>query len=143
MSLLDAIQAAKATGEYNHFIHAIPYFKFLGIQLRDTEAGPLCILPHSPTHIGNPRLPAIHGGVVGALLESAAILHLVWSRETVEVPKTINLSIDYLRSAKPVDTFARGIATKHGRRVANVRVEAWQDDPARPVAAANAHFLLA
>jgi acyl-coenzyme A thioesterase PaaI-like protein len=60
----------------------------------------------------------------------------------VLVPKTITITIDYLRSARPVDTFARGIVTKQGRRVANVRVEAWQEDPAQPVAAANAHFLV-
>jgi acyl-coenzyme A thioesterase PaaI-like protein len=37
---------------------------------------------------------------------------------------------------------ARGTVVKQGRRVANVRVEAWQGDPDRPVAAAHAHFIL-
>ena len=58
------------------------------------------------------------------------------------VPKTINITVEYLRSGKPQDTFARAVFTKHGRRVANVRAYAWQDDPTKPVAAANAHFLL-
>jgi acyl-coenzyme A thioesterase PaaI-like protein len=58
------------------------------------------------------------------------------------VPKIVNLSVDYLRPALALDTFARGTVIKQGRRVANVRVEAWQNDPARPVAAAHAHFLL-
>lgn len=137
------VQRAKNTGDYNSFIAAIPYFAFLGLRLEAGKEGPICILPANEKLIGNPRLPALHGGVVGALLESAAIIHLIWQQETVVVPKTINLSVDYLRSAKPVETFARGIVTKHGRRVANVRVEAWQDDSARPVAAAKAHFLLA
>ncbi|WP_290818359.1 PaaI family thioesterase [Ferrovibrio sp.] len=84
----------------------------------------------------------MHGGVVGALLESAAIVQLIWSADADRIPKIIDLQVDYLRSARPVETFARAIITKHGRRVANVRAEAWQDDPARPVAAAHAHFLL-
>ncbi|MSP52245.1 MAG: PaaI family thioesterase, partial [Alphaproteobacteria bacterium] len=62
--------------------------------------------------------------------------------ETGSIPKTINMSIDYLRPGRPLDTFARGSVTKQGRRIVNVRVEAWQDAPDRPIAAANAHFLL-
>ena len=36
--------------------------------------------------------------------------------------------VDYLRSGRPVDTHARAIVTRQGRRVTNVRVEAWQED---------------
>jgi acyl-coenzyme A thioesterase PaaI-like protein len=96
----------------------------------------------SQSLIGNPILPAIHGGTVGALLESAAIFKLVWEIRSIAVPKTINITVDYLRSARVVDTHARAIITKHGRRVANVQVRAWQADEAKPVAAAHAHFLL-
>ena len=87
-------------------------------------------------------LPALHGGTLGALLESTAIFHLLWEAETLFLPKTITLTIDYLRSGRPVDTFARGVITKQGRRVVNVRAEAWQDDPARPIAIGNGHFLI-
>src|SRR3546814_10671692 len=54
----------------------------------------------------------LHGGVVGALLVSASIVHLVWSAETDTIPKIIDLSVDYLRSARPVETFASAIITK-------------------------------
>ena len=142
MSLAPAIAEAKRTGDYQAVVSAIPYNAFLGLRLERTTKGPLCILAPDPKLIGNPLLPALHGGVVGALLESAAILQLMWAHETVHVPKTIDISVDYLRSAGPVETYAQGIVTKHGRRVANVRVEAWQDDRNRLVAAAHAHFLL-
>jgi acyl-coenzyme A thioesterase PaaI-like protein len=92
--------------------------------------------------IGNPTIPALHGGTLGALLESAAIFELLWASETVVLPKTITFTVDYLRSGAPVDTHARGIVIRHGRRVANVRVEAWQEDRARPIATAHAHFLV-
>ena len=58
------------------------------------------------------------------------------------MPKTINITVDYLRSARLVDTHARAMITKHGRRVANVQVRAWQGDESKPIAAAHAHFLL-
>ncbi|MCC6522604.1 MAG: PaaI family thioesterase [Polyangiaceae bacterium] len=92
--------------------------------------------------IGNPALPALHGGAIGALLESTAIFQILWDAETIVLPKTVNITVDYLRSGRPLDTFARGIITKHGRRVVNVRVEAWQEDRTRPIALANGHFLI-
>jgi uncharacterized protein (TIGR00369 family) len=142
VKLTEAIAAAKASGDLAPALAAIPYMRFLGLTVRDSAEGLLCILPADPKLIGNPMLPALHGGVVGALLESAAILQLLWTQEAKRVPKTIDLSIDYLRSARPVETYALARVTKLGRRVANVRAEAWQEDPSRPVAAAHGHFLL-
>lgn len=143
MSLLDAVRRAKETGDASHVVSAIPYFRFLGLEVGRDELGSFCRLPEDPRLIGNPRLPALHGGVVGALLESAAIVELIMASEAEILPKTINITIDYLRSARPILTFARGSVTKHGRRVANVLVEAWQEDRNKPVAAAHAHFLIA
>ncbi len=80
--------------------------------------------------------------MLGALLESTAIFQLMWETEVIVLPKTITLTVDYLRPGRPVDTYARGILTRQGRRVANVRVEAWQDDRSRPIAVASAHFLI-
>lgn len=138
------IAEARAKHNFAPFLAAVPYLRFLGLSVTpgDSENELICVLPRDPKLIGNARLPALHGGVVGALLESAAIVQLIWSAETDHIPKIIDLQVDYLRSARPVETYARAIVTKHGRRVANVRAEAWQDDPARPVAAAHAHFLL-
>ncbi len=92
--------------------------------------------------IGNTFLPAIHGGTLGAMLEMAAIFHLLWETETETVPKIVNITVDYLRSARPLDVIAAAKVTKQGRRMVNVFVEAWQDDRAKPVATAQAHFLV-
>jgi uncharacterized protein (TIGR00369 family) len=99
-------------------------------------------LAFKPSNIGNPRVPALHGGVVGAFLETTAILQLLLSQESQELPKIINITVDYLRPASPVDTFAEGLITRQGRRIANVAVEAWQDRRERLVATANCRFLL-
>jgi acyl-coenzyme A thioesterase PaaI-like protein len=92
--------------------------------------------------IGNATRGALHGGTIGALLESTAILQTLWEAETVALPKIVTITIDFLRSGRPADTFARGTITKKGRRVVNVGVEAWQEDRKRPIARANAIFLL-
>jgi acyl-coenzyme A thioesterase PaaI-like protein len=142
MSITEAVAMARQTGEYQNVIDSIPYMRFLGLTVSGDEDGPIVTMPGSDHIIGNPVLPAIHGGVVGAFLESTAIMHLIWARESQQVPKIVNLTIDYLRSARVVDTHAQAIITKHGRRIANIRIEAWQTDRAKPVAAAHAHFLL-
>lgn len=121
---------------------AIPYARSLGVKLEADEHGLVCVLPFRDEIVGNDRLPAIHGGVVGAFLELTALLGLVEQSEDGAIPKPINFSIDYLRSAGPHETRGRAEIVKHGRRIANVRVVAWQDDPEKPVASGVGNFLL-
>ena len=136
------IDEARRTDDPNRIFEATPYAEFLGISIEIVDSGYVCHLAFRDEHIGNPILPALHGGVTGALLESAAIFHLVWDLNATSIPKTINLSIDYLRPGRAVDTYASGVVTKQGRRVSNVRVEAWQEARDKPIAAAHGHFLL-
>jgi uncharacterized protein (TIGR00369 family) len=132
----------RETGSFEEVIAAIPYARFLGLSVALQDGDPITTMRGAKRLIGNPLLPALHGGTVGALLESAAIFKLIWVTKSVNVPKTINITVDYLRSARVVDTHARASITKHGRRIANVHVWAWQTDEAKPVASAHAHFLL-
>ncbi len=136
------IAAARAAGDPNAILEAIPYARFLDITAALDGDDPVACMNFSPRIVGNPMLPAIHGGTIGGLLETTAILKLLWMQETVRVPKTITITVDYLRSAGPKDTRARAAVTKLGARIANVKAFAWQDDPARPVAGANANFML-
>jgi acyl-coenzyme A thioesterase PaaI-like protein len=136
------VDECKRTGDMAPLVNLIPYARFMGIGARLEDDGLVGIMSYSDHLIGNPALPALHGGTLGALLESTAAFQLLWEADTVVLPKTINLTVDYLRSGEPRDTRARGVITRHGRRVANVRVEAWQEDPARPIALAYAHFLI-
>lgn len=142
MSLVDRLAEAKRTGDYQGLLDAVPYSRLLGLTAAIDGGELITTMRYADHLIGNPALPALHGGALGALLESAAIFELLWRAETVVLPKTITITVDYLRSGGPVDTHARGIVTRHGRRVANVRVEAWQADRAAPVATAHAIFLV-
>jgi len=126
----------------NRTLDIIPYARFLGVEAERTDGVLECVLPFRQEIVGNAALPAVHGGVLGAFLELTALLRLLDENAGGPVPKPITFSIDYLRSAGPLPTRARAEIFKLGRRIANVRVVAWQDDRSRPVVAGNGKFLL-
>lgn len=139
---------------------AVPYNRFLGVRFDRLGDELTARLPFSEPLIGNPFLPALHGGATGAFLEITALMQLAWDRAWVimeeggeaatevltghfpPMPKTIDITIDYLRSGRPRETFARARTQKSGRRVANLHVEAWQDARERPIAMLRGNFLM-
>jgi len=142
MTLIERLTEAKRAGDYQALYEAIPYARFLGLSATQDGDQLITTMRFGDHLIGNPTIPALHGGTLGALLESAAIFELLWRAETIVLPKTITLTVDYLRSGAPVDTHARSVVTRQGRRVTNVRMEAWQTDRSTPVATAHAIFLV-
>ena len=142
MTLADAIQQKPNVETLQLWLEKVPYAVFLGIkaELRDNEI--LFILPEDKKLTGNPSLPAIHGGVVGAFMEQAAAFHLISKMENPVLPKIINFSLDYLRPAMLRDTYAQCTLTRQGRYIANLSIIAWQERVDRPNAIARAHFLL-
>jgi uncharacterized protein (TIGR00369 family) len=128
----------------DEILHNIPYARFLGVRGELAGDELTLVLPYSDHLIGNPTVPAIHGGVLGALMEIAAIAQLSIAQTDAgnggRRPRPIDITVQYLRSARPVDTFARAQLRRIGRRIANVHVEAWQDARAAPVATLHGHF---
>lgn len=140
--IADILRQVRQTGEYRLLTDVIPYTRFLGIGVENTTGEVLCRMRFSPMLIGNSSLPALHGGTLGALLESAAIFELLLRTQEERVPKIISITVDFLRSGRPQDTLAKATITRLGRRVANLQVQAWQEDRGKPIASANALFLL-
>lgn len=136
------VEASKESKNWQQLFDIIPYFSYLGLRLENRDGSLICILPEDKKFIGNPTLPALHGGVVGAFLESTALVHLFATQEVTRLPKIINITVEYLRSGKPIETYAEAVITKPGRRVANMRIEAWQGNRKKPIAAAHANFLV-
>lgn len=124
-------------------LRRIPYAQFLGFSLIGDGSDVIGRMAFSEHLIGNPIAYALHGGTLAALLEFTATCKLLSLSPELQLPKIITISVDYLRSGRPLDTYARATVTKQGRRVANVHVVAYQDDISRPIATANSHFLLA
>ena len=143
MNFREKFQLMRASGDFSGLQDAVPYARFMGISADAEEGRVITTMAYADRLIGNTVLPALHGGTLAALLEMAAIFQIAYEIDTQAMPKTVTLTIDYMRSGAARDTYARARATRIGRRVANVRAEAWQDDPERPIAAANVNFLLA
>ena len=140
-------------------VSGIPYMQYLGVRFDRRGDELTAVLPYDDKLIGNPMLPALHGGVTAAFLEMTAVVSLSWSYlwEDIEsgaleldadapqlprLPKTVDFSVDYLRSGLPRDAYARARINRAGRRYASVHVEGWQDNRGRLFAQATGHFVM-
>jgi uncharacterized protein (TIGR00369 family) len=126
---------------------AVPYVGFLGIRFDRMGDELTAVLPFRDMLVGNPRLPAIHGGVTAAFLEVTAIIELAFGLgkdggDRLILPKTIDLTVDYLRPGLARAAYARATVNRSGRRYASVHVEAWQDSRDRLFAQGTGHFLM-
>jgi acyl-coenzyme A thioesterase PaaI-like protein len=139
---------------------AVPYIGFLGIEFERRGDELTAIMPFKQELIGNPLLPALHGGATAAFLEITAVMTLNWAHlwddleagkldlenaapaDLPRLPKTVDFTVDYLRTGLPRDAYARARITRAGRRYASVQVEAWQDNRERLYAQAMGHFVM-
>jgi uncharacterized protein (TIGR00369 family) len=133
---------SQSSDQLDALLAGIPYAQYLGVRAELAGDEMTAILPFAPHLIGNPMLPAIHGGVLGAFMEMTALAQLSILQGLSRQPKPIDISVEYLRSARGLTTYARADIRKIGRRIANVHVEAWQDTRATPIALLRGHFLL-
>jgi uncharacterized protein (TIGR00369 family) len=124
------------------FLDRIPYARFLGLETRAAGDELTVVMPFADRLIGNPVLPALHGGSTAALLELTAMAQAERLLPRVRAPRPINVTVAYLRSGRPADVFARARINRAGRRVAHVLAEAWQEDRTQPIASLTAHFLM-
>jgi len=141
-------------------VEGVPYTRFIGVAFDRRGDELTAVMNFDEKLIGNPFLPALHGGAIASFLEVTAIVGLSWQslwdeietgRITVEeltpdtmprLPKTIDFTVDYLRSGLPRDAYARARVNRSGRRYASVHVEAWQDNRDKLFAQATGHFLM-
>lgn len=120
----------------------IPHAPALGMKyLPQSDNKHVFYLPFDDTLVGNTFIPALHGGVVAAFMESAALFQLLLEHSNAErLPKIIDFNIDYLRAAGPHNSFAHAEVARIGRRVALMHIRCWQDDYERPCALARAQY---
>jgi len=120
-------------------IVAVPYYGFLGLRAAVIDHHVMVVLPGADRHVGDAVRRSVHGGVLAAFLEAAAQLrlHVLDSRRSV---MSVDFTSAFLREAATTDTFASPQLVRVGRRFAHVRVDAWQTDPAHPVAVGNGTF---
>ena len=123
-------------------LDTVPYCRHLGIGGELQEGRVRLTMPFAPHLVGNPMLPALHGGVIGSLLESAAIAQVMCDLGPGSKPRPVDITVDYLRSGRALQSYAQARIAKQGRRVVNVHAEIWQEDESKPIAALRGHFLI-
>lgn len=138
----EILRYTRETGDFSQLIASIPYASHIGLQCDRFGDDMIFRLPAKEQNLGNPILPAIHGGVIGGFMELSAAIYLMLAQETHCMPRIVNFSLDYLRAGLNQETYAECQLTRQGNRVANVMITAWQKSRSRPIATARAHFLL-
>ncbi|MCC4831422.1 PaaI family thioesterase [Shewanella sp. 1_MG-2023] len=142
LNVHDIVKRAIDLNDYSYLLAKVPYTQFIGMSVNRFGDEMVFKLPQKDDNIGNPILPAIHGGVIAGFMEMSAIVQLMVFMQAKKVPKIIDFSIDYLRAGLHQDTFAECKITRQGRRVAHVTINCWQTNRKQLIATARAHFLL-
>jgi acyl-coenzyme A thioesterase PaaI-like protein len=136
------LEQARQDREPQQILDLIPYSSFIGVQAKIEDKRILYFMPEQHSNIGNPSLPAIHGGVIGGFMELSAAIELLYNLDIEKIPRVADFSLDYLRPGRYQTTYASCSVLRHGKKLVNVSVMAWQDSPDKPIATARCHFLV-
>ena len=111
----------------------VPFNGFVGLEFREVTAKHVQLeLPHRPEHIGDPTRPALHGGALAMLADTAGGTLVLAATESGDKVSTLDMRIDYLRPADLETTFADATLVRLGRRAAVVRIHVWQPNHTEP-----------
>ena len=143
---LDAVnvvlESARKDASPQQILDFIPYSSFIGAQAKMDGVQVLYWLEKRASNIGNPSLPAIHGGVIGGFLELSAAIEILYTLDVGAVPKVVDFSLDYLRPGRYKTIYASCTVLRQGKKLVNVTASAWQDSPDKLIATARCHFLV-
>jgi acyl-coenzyme A thioesterase PaaI-like protein len=119
----------------------VPYVQMLGFDVTWEATGLLGHLPFAEHLIGNPLVPALHGGVIAALLHFTAAAQLMLETQSETIPQILTCTIEYLGSPDLQDSHASATVISQSRRFANLRASATQPYSGKLIAAATMQFL--
>jgi uncharacterized protein (TIGR00369 family) len=97
----------------------IPFNKWLGMKVEHLERGHLTVsIPWREEIVGDPTVPALHGGVIGAVADAAGGI-AIWSmlENAASRVSTVDLRIDYLRPGKQEKLMAVATVLRTGPRL--------------------------
>ena len=106
----------------------IPFNRFLGLQCEALGPGKATLrMPFREELIGAPHRPALHGGTLSALADTAGGAALFSDVDLDARISTIDLRIDYLRPGRLDDVWAEAKVVRRGNRVGVTRITVWQN----------------
>ena len=125
------------------FVEVAPHSKLLGMKFIAVDKGRATLsLPYNKKLIGDPRTRVLHGGAITSLLDQVSGLAAIAGFDDLGMVATLNISIDYMRPAKPGETIiAQAHCYKATRHVAFVRAIAHDGDDSDPVATCQGKFM--
>lgn len=103
----------------------IPFNRFLGMRVSELGEGRARIdIPFREEFIGDPLRPALHGGVISALVDTCGGAALWTSIDSGDRLSTVDLRVDYLRPGPAKDISCIAEVVRMGNRVgvADMRV---------------------
>ena len=103
----------------------IPFNRHLGMKVASLSVGACRLeLPFDEVLVGDPTRPALHGGVISTLADTAGGLACFSTLESAEDRvSTVDLRVDYLRPAPPQTLWCAAHVVRAGNRVAVTRME--------------------
>jgi uncharacterized protein (TIGR00369 family) len=121
---------------------SIPFNRHLGFTVEEAKEGYVRVrIPFREEFIGDPRRPALHGGILSAVIDAAGGL-AVWTRfEVTDRISTVDMRVDYLRPGPAQDIVAESQVMRMGNRVSVVNTVVYTDgDPDTPLAEGRAVY---
>tara|TARA_R110002073_G_scaffold319392_4_gene493984 strand:+ start:4187 stop:4630 length:444 start_codon:yes stop_codon:yes gene_type:complete len=144
--IFDFLSQMKDRKTFDESLDISPYLKMMDFRLKRQNEILITVMKFHSDLMGTPVPPALHGGTVASILEISATMQLIWDMDMAKdvfiIPKTIDITVDYLRRGKPEDTFAQARVFRRGRRFATLHVKAWQSNAKKPISTAVLHFQL-
>jgi uncharacterized protein (TIGR00369 family) len=119
----------------------IPFNAFLGIRVKEIRSGRVkLILPFRKEWIGDVSRPAIHGGVISTLADTAGGAAAWTKLSDGDRLSTVDLLVDYLVPGKLADLTADAIVVRIGNSVAVTQIVVSQGPRNEAVARARAVY---
>jgi uncharacterized protein (TIGR00369 family) len=119
----------------------IPFNRFLGIKVNQLARGSVTLaLPFRKDFIGDPRRPALHGGVISTLMDMAGGAAVWTELEKTDRLATVDFLVDFLQPATPALLLAEAKVLRIGNRVAVAHITVFQKGKKTPIAEGRAVY---
>ena len=112
----------KDFAELIHFMEKeVPFNKQLGIKVEECRPGVARIrVPFRDELVGDKRRPALHGGVISAIIDACGGM-AVWTQfDLKDLISTVDIRVDYLRPGPDRDICVESCVVRMGNRVSVV-----------------------
>lgn len=120
----------------------IPFNAHLGVKKHHFERGNITLkLEPLPHFTGDPTRPALHGGLIATLADTAAGMAVFSILKRTWTTSTIDLRVDYLRPGMTDETlYANSKVIRQGSRVCVIHTTIYQNDVGGPIAMSSATY---